>query len=343
MLENDRFLRALKREPLDIPPIWIMRQAGRYLPEYRAVRARAKSFMDFCRTPELCVEVALQPIDRFGFDASIVFSDILTIPDAMGCKVQFLEGEGPKFSHPIRDSHDLSQLKKTTSKDLTYVMAAVSQTKKALQSRVPLIGFAGSPWTLACYMTEGETSKTFDIPRGMMYQNPSLLKKLLELLTENLLEYLHGQIDAGADVIMLFDTWGGLLSRETYQQFSLHYLQKIIEGLPAHIPTILFTKGGGAWLEKMAETGCSALGIDWHMDLAEAYAKVGSKVALQGNLDPAVLYGSPETIHTEVQKVLSAVKERPGFIFNLGHGITPGVDPSAVSAMVSSVRASVRR
>ncbi len=338
MLQNDRFLKALRREPLETPPLWIMRQAGRYLPEYRAVRGKVKNFMEFCRSPELCAEVALQPIDRFGLDASIVFSDILTVPDAMGCRVEFLEGEGPKFKHPIRDAHDLSMLKKNAIPDLSYVMQAVSQTKAALKGRVPLIGFSGSPWTLACYMIEGETSKTFEKPRAMMYQNPALLHSLLDLLTGNVVEYLLGQISAGADAVMIFDTWGGMLSREKYQAFSLHYMQKIIEKLPREVPTILFTKGGGAWLELMAETGCSALGLDWQTDLSDAYRRVGSKVALQGNLDPAVLYGSPEVVRQEVRQVLLAMKGKPGFIFNLGHGVTPGVNPENVAVMRTEVR-----
>ncbi len=339
MLKNDRFLKALRREALDVPPVWVMRQAGRYLPEYRNLRAQAKNFMDFCRSPELCTRAALQPIDRFDLDAAIVFSDILTIPDAMNCKVRFLEGEGPQILNPIRNAHDVAQLKKTSLlKDLHYVMEAIAQTKKALQARVPLIGFAGSPWTLACYMIEGGSSKTFECVRGMMYQNPGLLKSLLELLSQHLLEYLQAQIVAGADVIMIFDTWGGLLSRDTYQQFSLHYMQKILEKLPSHIPSILFTKGGGAWLELMAETGCTALGIDWHTDLADAYVRVGSKVALQGNLDPAVLYGPPATIQAEVHKILISMKGKPGHIFNLGHGISPGISPEAVIEMLRSVR-----
>jgi uroporphyrinogen decarboxylase len=338
-LKNDLFLRALRRETLPVPPIWMMRQAGRYLPEYRQIRATAKSFMDFCRSPELCAQVALQPIDRFAFDAAIVFSDILTIPDAMGCTVNFLQGEGPKFQYPIRDAHDLSKLKKANpAQELRYVMDAVSQTQKALNHRVPLIGFAGSPWTIACYMIEGEGSKTFEAPRAMMYQNPELLKKLLAMLTENIAEYLNAQIQSGADVIMIFDTWGGMLSRDTYQKYSLSYMQKIIESLPADIPTILFTKGGGAWLELMAETGCSALGVDWHTDLADARQRVGHRVALQGNLDPAVLYGNEADIQVAVDSVLAAYQGHPGHIFNLGHGITPGVHPEAVEQMIRAVR-----
>ncbi len=338
-LKNDLFLRALRREAVTVPPIWMMRQAGRYLPEYRELRSTAKTFMDFCRSPELCARVALQPIDRFEFDAAIVFSDILTIPDAMGCSVNFLQGEGPKFSNPIRDSHDLSRLKNADPyKELKYVMDAVSQTKKALNQRVPLIGFAGSPWTIACYMIEGEGSKTFEAPRAMMYQNRELLKKLLEALTQNISDYLNAQIQSGADAIMIFDTWGGMLSKDTYQKFSLNYMQKIIEALPAHIPTILFTKGGGAWLELMADTGCSALGIDWHTDLADARRRVGSRVALQGNLDPAVLYGNQVDIQAAVAKVLEAYEGNPGHIFNLGHGITPGVNPEAVQEMINAVR-----
>ncbi len=338
-LKNNLFLKALRRERVEVPPIWMMRQAGRYLPEYRAIRGTASSFMDFCRTPELCAQVALQPIDRFGFDASIVFSDILTVPDAMGCSVNFLQGEGPKFSNPIRDSHDFSRLKRVDPyRELNYVMEAVSQTKEALNQRVPLIGFAGSPWTIACYMIEGETSKTFEKPRAMMYQNPELLKKLLDLLTHQTSDYLNAQVQMGADAIMIFDTWGGMLSKDTYQKFSLSYMQKIVEALPRNIPTILFTKGGGAWLELMADTGCSALGIDWHTDLAEAKARVGHRVALQGNLDPAALYGDQKTIQLEVNRVLSAYQKDPGLIFNLGHGITPDIKPEAVGHMIKAVR-----
>jgi uroporphyrinogen decarboxylase len=338
-LQNDLFLKALRLEPVKVPPIWMMRQAGRYLPEYRELRSKATSFMDFCRSPELCAKVALQPIDRFGFDAAIVFSDILTIPDAMGCPVNFLQGEGPKFSQPIRDGQDLSRLKRTDPyKELNYVMEAVSQTKKALNNRVPLIGFAGSPWTIACYMIEGETSKTFEKPRAMMYQDPALLKKLLEVLTQNISDYLNAQVQMGADVIMIFDTWGGMLSKDMYQKFSLSYMQKIIEALPSHIPTILFTKGGGSWLELMVETGCSALGIDWQTDLSEAKRRVGHRVALQGNLDPAALHGDAETIQLAVNQVLSAYGSDPGLIFNLGHGITPEIKPEAVGYMIDAVR-----
>lgn len=339
MLQNDLYLRALKKEKVERTPAWMLRQAGRYLPEYREMRATTKNFMDFCRSPELCAKAVLQPIDRYGFDAAILFSDILTIPEAMGMDLQFLKGEGPNFSNPIRSEADLKQLKMPTPEvELKYVIDAVHACKSALQDRVPLIGFAGSPWTVGCYMVEGHTSKAFTESRGMVYSNPKLMHAILSRLAKATTDYLLAQIEAGADSVMIFDSWGGLLTEDTYQEFSLNYMQQIIEKLPAHIPTTLFSKGGGAWLELMADTGCTALGIDWSTNLADAKARVGHKVVLQGNLDPAALYGSAESIEREVKKVLAAYQGEPGHIFNLGHGIYPDVTPEAVQAMILAIR-----
>ncbi|HRP88275.1 MAG TPA: uroporphyrinogen decarboxylase, partial [Gammaproteobacteria bacterium] len=299
-LKNDRFLRALARQPVDRTPVWMMRQAGRYLPEYRATRARAGSFMQLCKSPELACEVTLQPLERYPLDAAILFSDILTVPDAMGLGLYFEGGEGPRFERTIERDADVDALATPDPEnELRYVMDAVRTIRRELGGRVPLIGFAGSPWTVATYMVEGGTSKNFSRIKGMLYDKPALLHRLLERVTRTTLDYLNAQVAAGAQAVMVFDTWGSILTPKTYRGFSLDYMQRIVDGVTREaggrkVPVVLFTKGGGPWLEAMADTGCDALGVDWTTDLAEARARVGDRVALQGNLDPAVLYASPE-------------------------------------------------
>lgn len=342
-LKNDRFLRALARQPVDRTPIWIMRQAGRYLPEYRATRARAGSFMDLCRTPELACEVTLQPLARFPLDAAILFSDILTIPDAMGLGLYFSEGEGPRFERPLRDAAAIESLGAPDPEDsLRYVMDAVRTIRRELDGRVPLIGFSGSPWTLATYMVEGGSSKEFAHVKGMLYDRPELLHRLLGVLAESVCGYLNAQIAAGAQAVMIFDTWGGTLTPEAYREFSLAYMQHIVEGLTREsegrkVPVILFTKGGGQWLESMADTGCDGLGLDWTTNIGEARTRVGERVALQGNLDPSVLYASPERIREQVAKILGDFGTGTGHVFNLGHGIHQHIDPEHVAALVDAV------
>ncbi|APZ44317.1 uroporphyrinogen decarboxylase [Acidihalobacter ferrooxydans] len=344
-LHNDRLLRALLREPVDVTPIWIMRQAGRYLPEYRATRARAGSFMDLCRTPELACEVTLQPLTRFPLDAAILFSDILTIPDAMGLGLYFAEGEGPRFERPVRSAAEIAALAAPDPEiELAYVTDAVRLIRQELAGRAPLIGFSGSPWTLATYMVEGGSSKEFSHIKGLLYENPAALHQLLDTLASAVTAYLNAQIAAGAQAVMIFDTWGGSLTPSGYREFSLHYMQRIVEGLTREneghrVPVTLFTKGGGQWLEAMAETGCDALGLDWTTDIADARRRVGGQVALQGNLDPAVLYASNERVAEEARKVLAAYGDGPGHVFNLGHGIHPAIDPERVAALVETVHA----
>ena len=340
---NARFLKALLRQPVDRTPVWVMRQAGRYLPEYRATRARAGDFLTLCKSPDLACEVTLQPLERYPLDAAILFSDILTIPDAMNVGLEFAAGEGPQITRPVRDAVSIRQLGIPDAEDdLGYVMEAVRTIKKALNYRVPLIGFAGSPWTLACYMIEGHGSKDFARAKAMLYRDPTLLHELLGKLTRATVEYLQGQIRAGVDAVMIFDTWGGLLSTSAYQEFSLQYMKEVIAQLPREregqtIPKILFTKGGGQWLELMADSGADALGLDWTTEIADAKARVGSRVALQGNLDPAVLLSDPETIRREVKKILQGFGQGPGHVFNLGHGITPEVSPENMAVLVSAV------
>ncbi len=342
-LRNDRFLRALRREPVDVTPVWMMRQAGRYLPEYRATRGKAGDFMSLCQNPELACEVTLQPLDRFPLDAAILFSDILTIPDAMGLGLYFEEGEGPRFKYPVRDEAAVNQLAVPDPADeLRYVTDAVSLIYRELDGRVPLIGFAGSPWTLATYMVEGGSSKTFSRIKAMMYARPDLLHKILSVLAESVSVYLSAQIEAGAQTVMIFDTWGGSLSPATYREFSLTYMSRIVNKLKsdpatADVPVVLFTKGGGQWLEVMADSGCDALGLDWTTDLSDARARVGDRVALQGNIDPCVLYASPEIIQQEVAKTLASFGKGNGHIFNLGHGIHPEVDPENAAVLVEAV------
>jgi uroporphyrinogen decarboxylase len=341
-LKNDRFLRALRRQPTDCTPVWMMRQAGRYLPEYRAVRAKAGSFMNLCTNPELACEVTLQPLERFEFDAAILFSDILTIPDAMGLGLHFVEGEGPKFERPIKSSADVAAIDiPDIDASLRYVTDAVSLIRKELDGRVPLIGFSGSPWTLATYMVEGQSTREFRLIKGMLYDDPKSLNLLLDKLATSVSQYLQAQIDAGAQAIQIFDTWGGVLSDAAYREFSLAYMAKIVAELShnTEIPIILFTKNGSPWLEEIADTGCAALGLDWSVGIDDARRRVGDRVALQGNMDPAVLRTSSEAIEAEVQRILDAYGQGAGHVFNLGHGITPDIDPEKVAAFVRAVHA----
>ena len=343
-LKNDIYLRALNREETPRTPVWVMRQAGRYLPEYLKVRAQAGDFMTLCSTPELACEVTLQPLDRFNLDAAILFSDILTIPDAMGLGLYFAAGEGPKFSKPVRTRADVDALPIPDPADkLRYVTDAVSLIRKERDGRVPLIGFSGSPWTLATYMIEGGGSKDFAKVKGMLFSDPDSLHELLKRTAQSVILYLNAQVEAGAQSLMIFDTWGGVLSPANYQTFSLQYMQMIVDGLTRQadgrkVPVVLFTKNGGQWLDLMADTGCDGLGVDWTTNLADARQRTGDRVALQGNLDPSVLYGSSETIETEVQRVLDSYGDGPGHVFNLGHGIHQHVNPEHLKIMVEAVR-----
>ncbi|MDA7849826.1 uroporphyrinogen decarboxylase [Porticoccaceae bacterium] len=342
-LKNDRFLRALARQPVDKIPVWMMRQAGRYLPEYRQVRGQAGDFMSLCKNTELACEVTLQPLERFELDAAILFSDILTIPDAMGLGLYFAEGEGPKFHKPLRSEADIDQLEViNTAADLTYVTDAVSMIRQELNGRVPLIGFSGSPWTLATYMIEGQSSRDFTRAKTMLYTQPELLHQLLEKLALSVIDYLNAQILAGAQVVQIFDTWGGALSHSAYLEFSLTYMAKIVDGLIKQadgrdVPVILFTKGGGLWLEAMADTGCDCLGLDWTVDIGAAHHRVGDKVALQGNMDPAILRAKPEVIRGEVKRILGSFGQNDGHVFNLGHGITPDINPDNAKIFIDAV------
>lgn len=340
-----RFLNALRRQPVDTTPVWLMRQAGRYLPEYRQLRAKAGDFLTLCKTPELACEITLQPLQRFPLDAAIIFSDILTIPDAMGLGLQFVENEGPKFIKPIRSAEDIRALAvPDMDKELRYVMDALRLVRKELAGKVPLIGFSGSPWTLATYMIEGGASKTFSQIKRWLFTDSVQLHHLLGLLASAIEDYLVAQAAAGAQAVMIFDTWGGILTPRDYEEFSCRYMQTITTGFrrrTAHhsetIPVILFTKNGGQWLEKMADSGCDALGIDWTTDLAFARAKVGHKVALQGNMDPAVLFASPTRIEQEVMTILSSYGRGSGHIFNLGHGVLQETPPENVAVLVDAV------
>ena len=337
------YINALLKKEVTRTPIWVMRQAGRYLPEYRATRKKAGDFLTLCKSSDLACEVTLQPLERFDLDAAILFSDILTIPDAMGLGLHFVEGEGPKFSRPLVSLADIEQLTKPdVSKDLSYVSEAVSVIKKNLRGRVPLIGFTGSPWTLATYMVEGGSSKNFSKVKGLMYENPKHMHQLLDVLADTVIDYLNSQIEEGADSVMIFDTWGGLLNKASYENFSLRYMSKIVAGINRNyesktIPVTLFTKGGSAWLEQIASTGCDAVGIDWTVEIGEAERRIGSKVALQGNLDPSVLYASPEVIKSEANKILDQFQGSTGHVFNLGHGITPEVNPESMKVLVDAV------
>ncbi|MCC5862448.1 MAG: uroporphyrinogen decarboxylase [Gammaproteobacteria bacterium] len=344
-LKNDLLLRALLREPVERTPVWMMRQAGRYLPEYRALRAEAGDFLTLCSTPDLACEITVQPIRRFPLDAAILFSDILTVPHAMGLGLYFAEGEGPRFRHPVRSAADVVKLGvPDVEDDLGYVTEAVRRVRRELDGRVPLIGFAGSPWTVATYCVEGGGSKNHARIKGMLYGDPGTLHRLLELLARATVDYLNAQVAAGAQAVMVFDTWGGLLSPAAYREFSLQYMSRIVEGLDREaegrrVPVILFTKGAGARLTEMADAGCDALGVDWTTDLAEARRLTADRVALQGNLDPSVLYAPPARIAEEVGRVLSSYGRGPGHVFNLGHGIHPDIDPEHVAAMLAAVHA----
>ncbi|HTV96820.1 MAG TPA: uroporphyrinogen decarboxylase [Steroidobacteraceae bacterium] len=343
-LKNDLLLRALLREPTPRRPIWLMRQAGRYLPEYRATRARAGSFLALCTNPDLACEVTLQPVDRFALDAAILFSDILTIPYAMNLGLSFEDGEGPRFARPVRCAADVAKLGvPDPGRDLKFVLDTVALVRRELGGRIPLIGFAGSPWTVATYMVEGGGSKDFACIKRMMYEAPATLHRLLAVLAQATCQYLNAQIAAGAQAVMLFDTWGGTLTPAQYVEFSLDYMAGIVEALTREadgrrVPNIVFTKGGGAWLSRIADIGCDAVGVDWTTDLAAARAAVHDRVALQGNLDPAALFAPPETLRSAARAVLECFGKGPGHVFNLGHGITPGVDPQRVALLVETVR-----
>jgi uroporphyrinogen decarboxylase len=345
-LKNDTLIRALLREPTPYTPVWLMRQAGRYLPEYNQTRARAGSFLALCKNPDLATEVTLQPLARYALDAAIVFSDILTIPDAMGLGLYFADGEGPKFEHPLRDESAIKALAAPDPViDLSYVLNTISQVRRELAGSVPLIGFSGSPFTLACYMIEGRGSSDFASVKKMLYRRPDLLHHILAVNTVAVTAYLNAQIEAGAQAVMVFDTWGGMLSHSAFHQFSLAYTARIMAGLKrehagTRVPSIVFTKGGGGWLESIAEVGCDAVGLDWTVDIGAARARVGSRVALQGNLDPALLLTSPEVIQSEARAVLASFGRGSGHVFNLGHGISQYTPPENVSALIEAVRGS---
>jgi uroporphyrinogen decarboxylase len=344
ILKNDLLLRALLREPTPRRPIWLMRQAGRYLPEYRATRARAGNFLAMCTNPDIACEVTLQPVNRYPLDAAILFSDILTIPHAMNLGLEFETGEGPKFARPVRTAADIAKLgAPDPGRELKYVIDAVRLVRRELNGRVPLIGFAGSPWTVATYMVEGGGSKTFGQIKAMMYAAPRDLHRLLEVLAKSTILYLNAQIAAGAQAVMLFDTWGGVLTPAQYAEFSLHYMAHIVDALTREadgrrVPNIVFTKGGGAWVGKISSIGCDAVGIDWTTDLSEARRAVGGRVALQGNLDPAALFAGRDTLRAETLRVLESYGAGAGHVFNLGHGITPEVDPERVAVLIETVQ-----
>jgi uroporphyrinogen decarboxylase len=343
-LKNDLLLRALLREPVPRRPVWLMRQAGRYLPEYRATRTRAGNFLAMCTNPQIACEVTLQPIDRYPLDAAILFSDILTIPHAMNLGLEFEAGEGPKFERPVRSAADIDKLGvPDPGRELKYVIDAVALARRELAGRVPLIGFAGSPWTVATYMVEGGGSKAFAQIKRMMYEAPRELHRLLELLAKATVLYLNAQIAAGAQAVMLFDTWGGVLTPAQYEEFSLRYMAQIVDALThkadgRRVPNIVFTKGGGAWLSNIAAIGCDAVGVDWTTDLSAAREAVGGSVALQGNLDPSALFAPADTLRSETLRVLDSFGPGPGHVFNLGHGITPDVSPESVSVLLETVR-----
>lgn len=341
-LENDTFLRACLRQPTDYTPVWLMRQAGRYLPEYRESRARAGSFLALCHSPERATEVTLQPLERFPLDAAILFSDILTVPDAMGLGLYFSDGEGPKFERPLRDEAAIRSLAVPDMDKLRYVFDAVSSIRKALAGRVPLIGFSGSPFTLACYMIEGSGSDSFSRVKAMLYDRPDLLHHILDINAQAVAAYLNAQIAAGAQAVQIFDTWGGVLAAGKYQEFSLAYMRRVIallqrEAEGRRVPVIVFTKGGGLWLEDIADCGCDVVSLDWTVNLGVARHQIGSKVALQGNLDPNALFASPAAIEREVHNLLRQYGKGPGHIFNLGHGISQFTNPEHVAALVQAV------
>ena len=348
-LENDTLIRALLRQPTRYTPVWLMRQAGRYLPEYNATRARAGDFLALCKTPAAATEVTLQPLERFPLDAAILFSDILTIPDAMGLGLSFVEGEGPRLARPVRDEAAIARLAPPRPEaELRYVVDAVREIRRALASRVPLIGFAGSPFTLACYMIEGGASADFALVKKMLYQRPDLLHRVLDVNARGVADCLNAQIEAGAQAVMLFDTWGGTLAHAAYVEFSLAYIRRVIASLAREaggerVPSIVFTKGGGPWLEQIATCGCDAIGVDWTVSLGEARARLGGQVALQGNLDPLVLLTDPDTVQREAERTLADFGDATGHVFNLGHGIVPSTPPGNVKALVQAVHAASRR
>ena len=348
-LKNDTFLRALLRQPTDYTPIWLMRQAGRYLPEYCETRRRAGNFMNLCKNPRLACEVTLQPLARYDLDAAILFSDILTVPDAMGLGLYFAEGEGPKFERPLREEWEIRNLAAPDpGVELRYVMDAVAEIRRALDNSVPLIGFSGSPFTLACYMIEGGASEDFRTIKAMLYDRPDLLHHVLEVNAAAVTAYLNAQIECGAQAVMIFDTWGGALSHRAYKEFSLAYMQRIVAGLKrehggARIPSIVFTKGGGQWLEDIAAIGCDAVGLDWTTDIGAARRRVGDRVALQGNLDPVALFAQPEKIAREACAILDAFGPGSGHVFNLGHGISQFTPPEHVAALVNAVHEHSRK
>lgn len=342
--KNDTFLRALLREPTEYTPIWLMRQAGRYLPEYCQTRKRAGDFLTLCKTPSLACEVTLQPLARYELDAAILFSDILTIPDAMGLGLYFEEGEGPRFERPLREEWAIRDLTAPDPFDhLGYVMDAVAEIRRALHNSVPLIGFSGSPYTLACYMVEGGGSKDFRRIKTMLYDRPELLHHILSVTADAVTAYLNAQIDSGVQAVMIFDTWGGSLSAAAYPEFSLAYMQRVVAGLKREkdgqrVPVIVFTKGGGPWLEAIAGIGCDAVGLDWTTDIGDARRRVGDRVALQGNLDPNVLFASPEVVAAEAEKVLTSFGNgNTGHVFNLGHGISQFTPPETVNVLIDTV------
>ncbi|MCH2189468.1 MAG: uroporphyrinogen decarboxylase [Gammaproteobacteria bacterium] len=347
-LKNDLYLRALRGEKVERTPIWVMRQAGRYLPEYRATRKQAGDFLTLCKTPELACEVTMQPIDRFGLDAAILFSDILTIPDAMGLELVLEEGIGPVFNKPIRSQGDIDALGvPDAEQDLGYVMNAIRVIRGALDGRVPLIGFTGSPWTLASYMVEGSGSKEFRRIKGLMFESPESAHQLLQIVTDSVIQYLKAQVAAGAQSLMVFDTWGGMLSTQNYQTFSLAYMQQIVSAIKNDeacngVPIVLFTKGGGQWLESMADTGCDGLGLDWTVDISSAKQRVGDRVVLQGNMDPVVMNTSQQQVADHALEVLHGYGQHQaqdkGHIFNLGHGIQPFAKPENMQALVETVQ-----
>jgi uroporphyrinogen decarboxylase len=348
-LKNDTLLRALLCEPTDYTPVWLMRQAGRYLPEYNATRARAGSFLKLAKTPALAAEVTLQPLERFPLDGAILFSDILTVPDAMGLGLAFAEGEGPRFERPLRHEADINRLSAPDpSAELGYVLDAVREVRRALAGRVPLIGFSGSPFTLACYMVEGAGSADWRTLKAMRHARPDLLHRVLEVNTRAVTDYLNAQIEAGAQAVMIFDTWGGTLAHEDYEPFSLAYSKKIIAKLRkqkdgARVPSILFTKGGNPWLGAIMQSGCDAVGIDWTTDPREARRLAAGRVAVQGNLDPATLFAPAPSVRDAVRRTLDAFGNAPGHVFNLGHGILPQTPIDSVAALVDEVRAHSRR
>ena len=348
-MSNDTLLRALLRQPTDYTPVWLMRQAGRYLPEYRATRERAGSFLALAKSPALACEVTLQPLERFALDAAILFSDILTVPDAMGLGLYFADGEGPRFERPLRDEAAIRALAAPDpASSLRYVLDAVRETRRALAGRVPLIGFSGSPFTLACYMVEGAGTDDWRALKTLLYGRPELLHRILEVNARAVTDYLNAQIESGAQAVMLFDTWGGQLSYAGYEEFSLAYSRRVLAALTRErdgrrVPSILFTKGGGAWLEAMAASGCDAVGLDWTTDPAGARNRIGQRVALQGNLDPAALFAPPERVRAEARRVLDAFGSAPGHVFNLGHGISQHTPVESVAALVDEVRTYSRR